>query len=224
MSTNSTVTTAAEQAEGGNIQLTVGSLVELRDGQMTATVKGGAGKGGNITINAQSVVLQRSQVRADAFGGPGGNITITAEAFLADPASQVSASSALAAPGEVNIQALTDVSGLVAPLPQSFGQATTLLATRCAERRRAGKVSTLVLGRRDGLPREPGMMWPSPLASAAPRGQAEGDGPPAPRAAAVGGLGVNVPGAPPFKERAVQSGAAAMDLECAKSREAPRMR
>jgi large exoprotein involved in heme utilization and adhesion len=105
------VTTAADQADGGNIELTSGSRVELRDSQVTATVKTGVGKGGNIAIDPQFVILQGSQVRADAFGGPGGNVRIVAEVFLADPASQVSASSALGINGVVNIQApVTNIS------------------------------------------------------------------------------------------------------------------
>jgi hypothetical protein len=36
---------------------------------MTATVKSGVGRGGNITIDPQFVILERSQIRADAFGG-----------------------------------------------------------------------------------------------------------------------------------------------------------
>ena len=65
--------------------------------------------------------MQGSQVRADAFGGPGGNVRIVAGVFLADPASRVSASSALGINGVVNIQApVTSISGAVAPLPQEF--------------------------------------------------------------------------------------------------------
>ena len=79
---------------------------------MTATVRTGVGKGGNITIDPQFVVMQGSQVRADALGGPGGNIHIVAAVFLADPASQVSASSVLDRQGVVNIQA---------PMPGELG-------------------------------------------------------------------------------------------------------
>jgi hypothetical protein len=43
---------------------------------------GGAGQWGNITIAPRCVILDRSQIRADAFGGPGGNVRIAAEVFL----------------------------------------------------------------------------------------------------------------------------------------------
>ena len=97
-SQHGTITTAAAQADGGNIRLIAGSLVDLRDSQITATVESGVGQGGNITIDTQSVVLSRSQIRADAFGGPGGNVRINAGVFLADPGSQVSASSTWESP------------------------------------------------------------------------------------------------------------------------------
>jgi large exoprotein involved in heme utilization and adhesion len=215
---HSAITTEARQADGGNIQVTAQTLVRLRDSQITTAVGSGTGRGGNITIDPQFVILERSQLVADAFGGPGGNITIVAQGFVPDAASRVSASSALAAPGEVNIQALTNVSGVVAPLPQQFLPAAALLSARCAERRRAGRSSSLVLGGRDGVPREPGALGPSPLARAVPPGQAEGGGPPEPREAAVGGLRVNDTGSSLFKEKAVQRFSSAVDWECAKGR------
>jgi filamentous hemagglutinin family protein len=162
-SRNGAVTTEAETADGGNITLIAGSRVELRDSQITTTVQSGVGKGGNITFDPQFIVLQRSQMRADAFGGPGGNVHLIAEVFLADPLSQVSASSVLGINGVVNIQApVTSISGAVAPLPQSFAQAAELLRDRCAERLRGGTVSRFVLGGRDGVPREPGSLLLSP--------------------------------------------------------------
>ena len=171
------VTAEAEQADGGNIQLTVGSLVELRNSQITATVGTGVGKGGNITIDPQFVVMQGSQVRADAFGGPGGNVRIVAGVFLADPESRVSASSALNIPGTVDIQApVTSISGAVAPLPQEFAPLSELLRDRCAGRLREGRVSRLVLGGRDGVPSEPGSLLLSPLIQTDPREQRRAGG------------------------------------------------
>ena len=122
--------------------------------------------GGNITIDPQFVILEGSQIIANAFEGRGGNIQIQAQqAFLADPASQVSASSALGINGQVDIQApVTSISGAVAPLPQSFAQPAELLRTRCVGRLREGAVSRFVVGGRDGVPLEPGSLLLSPLA------------------------------------------------------------
>ena len=163
-SQNGAVTTEAEQADGGNIQLTVGTLVDLRDSQLTATVKSGQGKGGNITIDPRFVILAGSQIRADAFGGPGGNVRIVSDVFLRDPASLVSASSALGVQGTVDIRSpVTSLSGVVAPLPQAFVSAAALLPARCAARLSGGRYSSLVVGGPEGLPLDPGGLLPSIL-------------------------------------------------------------
>jgi filamentous hemagglutinin family protein len=166
VSTNGSIATRATQADGGNIQITAPVLVRLRDSAITAEVGGGATTiGGNITIDPQFIVLQNSQIVANAFQGQGGNIRLQAQrAFLADPASQVSASSALGINGQVAIQApVTSISGAVAPLPQTFAQTAELLRSRCVERLREGTVSRLVMGGRDGVPLEPGSLLLSPL-------------------------------------------------------------
>ena len=152
-SRHSTVTTATRQADGGNIALQAASLVQLRDSQLTTTVQGGEGRGGNVTIDPRFVILERSQIRADAAGGPGGNVRISAEVFLADPASRITASSARNVPGEINIQAaITNVSGLVAPFAPDFASAAVLLHDPCAARLHEGTVSSFVVRERVSLP------------------------------------------------------------------------
>jgi large exoprotein involved in heme utilization and adhesion len=163
---NSFVTTEAAQADGGNITLRVQDMLRLRNSAVTATVGGGPETvGGNITIDPQFIILENSKIIANAFEGRGGNIQIQAQqAFLADPASLVSASSALGINGVVNIQApVTSISGAVAPLPQEFAPISELARDRCAGRLREGRVSRLVLGGRDGVPSEPGSLLLSPL-------------------------------------------------------------
>ncbi len=85
---NSSLTTSSNAADGGSIVITsTGSLLYLLDSQITTSVRSGVGSGGNITIGSEAhpvdfVVLNGSQIRADAFGGPGGNIRIFADTFL----------------------------------------------------------------------------------------------------------------------------------------------
>jgi hypothetical protein len=169
---NSSVTTEASQADGGDIVLRGQAMLRLRHSKVTATVGGGpATVGGNITIDPQFIILEGGQIIANAFEGRGGNIQLQAQqAFLADPASQVSASSTLGINGEVNIQApVTSLSGTVAPLPQEFAPISALLRDRCAGRLREGRVSRLVLSGRDGVPHEPGSLLLSPLMPTDPR-------------------------------------------------------
>ena len=140
--------------------------------QITTSVNGGLGGGGDIAIDSSLVVLDNSKVLAQAFGGPGGNINITADVFLVNsggivPSSLVGivdASSKLSTSGIIDIQAsVTDVSGSVAQLPSAPLQATELLRAACAARFAGGKASSLVLAGRDGVPLQPGSVLPSPL-------------------------------------------------------------
>jgi filamentous hemagglutinin family protein len=163
VSSDSAVTTGASVADGGNVTLRVGNLVHLVGSAVTAAVQSGQGQGGNIVIDPQFVILDKSQIRADAFGGPGGNVRIVANVFLTSD-SVVSASSALGLPGTVDISApITDVSGSLTQLPEAVLQAAALLRESCAARFAEGARSTLTLGSRDGIPPEPGGTVESPL-------------------------------------------------------------
>jgi large exoprotein involved in heme utilization and adhesion len=169
---NSSITTGATLADGGNISITTtGSIVHLTNSEITTSVQSGVGGGGNITIDSDLVLLVDSQILANAFGGPGGNINITADVFLVNVdgmlptslAGIVDASSALSSPGIVNLPEITDISESIAQLPEAPLQATELLRASCAARFAGGKASSMVLGGRDGVPTQPGGLLPSPL-------------------------------------------------------------
>ena len=171
---DSAITTASTRADGGNVSITTtGSQFYLLNGKITTSVQSGVGEGGNITIGApghpvEFVILNGSEIRADAFGGPGGNINIFAGIFLTSN-SILSASSALGLPGTIGIQAgVTDVSSSVGQLPESVLQAATLLRAACATRLAGGESSSLVVSGREGLPAEPGGVLPSPLVAEGP--------------------------------------------------------
>ncbi|HYQ97708.1 MAG TPA: hypothetical protein VEO92_05005, partial [Candidatus Nitrosocosmicus sp.] len=168
---NGSVSTRAVTSDGGNISLNAPHMIQLTDSRITTSVESGVGGGGNINIDPEFLILNNSQILANAFGGPGGNINIVADVFLVNSggtqptslAGIVEASSALSTPGTINIEAtVTDVSGTVAPLPETPLQATELLRAACAARFAGGKASSLVLSGRDGLPQQPGGLLPSP--------------------------------------------------------------
>jgi len=164
---NGSISTQTALSDGGNITIHAGRLVQLTDSRITTSVQGGLGNGGNITIDPQFVILQNSQIIANAFGGNGGNILIVAGLFLADSTSTVSASSTFGLSGTVNIQAtVTNLSESLSPLSGEFAQAAELLRARCAAR---FSQSSLVLAGRDGVPSEPGGRMPSPLFVEGPR-------------------------------------------------------
>jgi hypothetical protein len=162
---NTSVTTAATHADGGNIDVPAGYMVNLIDSKITASVGGGPQTtGGNITVDPRYVVLNDSQIIADAYEGKGGNIRITADVFLASPESVVDASSALGINGTVDIQApVSSISGTLAPLQGNFLSTEALLRDRCAAKIRGEKYSSFVVSGRDGLPIRPGSVLPSPI-------------------------------------------------------------
>jgi large exoprotein involved in heme utilization and adhesion len=121
------------------------------------------------------VLLQNSQVIANAFGGPGGNIRIIAGQLIADPATTISASSALGIDGAVNIDAPdTDVSAGLAVLPVAYLDASSLLRAGCGAAR-AGLSSLVEVGR-GGLPPDPGGYLPSMDLGSLARGTSVADG------------------------------------------------
>ncbi|MDR4498970.1 MAG: hypothetical protein MRK02_13790 [Candidatus Scalindua sp.] len=165
LSESSSVTTEAAKSDGGNINLTAQNLTRLVNSEIISSVGGGADTvGGNITMNQKFAILNNSKIIANAFEGKGGNIQITADVLLADPRSEVSASSAKGVDGEVDIRApVTNISGNIAPLRENYSSAASLLLKPCAVRISGGERSSLVMAGRDGLPFQPGDLLPSPL-------------------------------------------------------------
>jgi filamentous hemagglutinin family protein len=169
---HASISTDSTLADGGNITITsTGSLLHMIDSQITTSVRSGVGGGGNITLGSTGhpldfIVLDNSGIHADAFGGPGGNINIFANVMFSSTPIEtaVTASSALSAPGTVNINAaITDVSGSLAELSTEVLGAAALLRASCAARLAEGKTSSLVVAGREGLPLEPGGLLPSAL-------------------------------------------------------------
>jgi hypothetical protein len=168
--TNSNITTESLLADGGNITITsTGSTLYLLNGQILTSVQSGLGAGGNITIGTSAhplsfLVLNNGGIHANAFGGPGGNINIFSDSFFTNVpvATAITASSALSAPGTINISAtITDVSGSLAELPSGLFTAAALLRASCASRLAEGKASSLVVEGREGVPLEPDGLLPS---------------------------------------------------------------
>src|SRR5262249_27491843 len=83
---NSSITTEANQSSGGAITITTtpSGNVQLTDSMISASVLDGTGGGGSVNIDPQYVVLQNSQILANAVFGPGGQIFITTNLLLPD--------------------------------------------------------------------------------------------------------------------------------------------
>jgi filamentous hemagglutinin family protein len=88
---------------GGSIVLQTDSLI-LRDRGEISTTALRNGNGGNINTTADNVViLESSNLRANAQQGSGGNILIDTRGFFVAPNSEITASSTLGTDGIVNI-------------------------------------------------------------------------------------------------------------------------
>ncbi len=145
---NSTVSTEAEQADGGNIKIDADGTVCLWDSTISASVGGGPDTtGGNISIDPEYVTLSNSQIIANAFEGTGGNIQIVTDQFVIDLNSIISASSEYGLDGSVDIQTGTSpISEGITPLPEEFQSAVALLRETCLARMSDGPDSSLLVG------------------------------------------------------------------------------
>jgi filamentous hemagglutinin family protein len=144
-SNNGRITAEAKESDGGNIFLKASDRIHLVDSAITTSVGSGQGKGGNILIDPRFVILDNSQITANAFGGPGGNIHIVADNFIQSPDSLVSASSRFGVDGTVVIDSPdTNLIGKTAALKTPFIDPATLFKQQCAARY-AGGQSTLVM-------------------------------------------------------------------------------
>ena len=165
---DSSMTTAAAHASGGQITVNAPGTVQMINSNIVTSVAGSSAdtSGGNISIDPQSVILQNSQILAQAFAGTGGNITITSGVFLADPSSLIDASSALGISGAVDIRSpVSNISGVIGRLTESALTAQTLLRAACAARLAESKVSSFVQRERDHIPVGPDGLLPTPYVS-----------------------------------------------------------
>jgi large exoprotein involved in heme utilization and adhesion len=141
--------------------LKVGDFLHLMSSEITTSVKGETGNGGNITIDPQFVVLDRSSIIAQAVQGHGGNITINAGEFLQSADSVVSATSTLGTSGTIEIIGpRVDLNGALVVLSSQLRRAAQVLRNSCAAQ--AGlPQSSLVEAGRGGLPQDPDATLPA---------------------------------------------------------------
>jgi large exoprotein involved in heme utilization and adhesion len=148
-----------ETADGGNITLDVGRLFDLHNSTVSTSVAGGTGRGGNIfVVRAPFLVLDSSNIIANAQRGAGGRIGILADHVVQSSDSVIRASSAQSISGIITISAPnTDISSSLVVLPETFLDASSQWPTACASR----PTSSFKASGRGGLPPDPG----APLAA-----------------------------------------------------------
>jgi hypothetical protein len=147
------ITTAAENAGGGAMEISIADTLFMFNGRITTSVQFGKGNGGDITISEpQFVILNHSDIIAQAYEGQGGNILIVTDQFLRSADSIVDASSRLGIDGNIEIVSPeADLSKVLTVLPADYLDAARWMETPC-EARSGEAVSRFVITGRDGVP------------------------------------------------------------------------
>jgi len=153
LSGNSAITTEAQDAGKGQIVMDIGDRIYLLDGKITTSVRGGGNDAGDISSNQQFLILNRSDIVANAYEGKGGNIRITADqCFVQSSASLVDASSQLGIDGTVYIDAPDEnVSKSLTVLPNNFLDAARWMSRPCSIRNGENRSRFIITGR-DAVP------------------------------------------------------------------------
>ncbi|MDM8548505.1 filamentous hemagglutinin N-terminal domain-containing protein [Desulfobacterales bacterium HSG2] len=152
----------ARSAGGGQISVDADNRIYLLNAAATSNVSQGGSNGGDVSLSAESVVLNQAGVSANADEGDGGAIFITAENFVRSSDSGVTATSRRGNEGTVRIEAPdADISGTLTVMPETYLNAAKWAKTPC-EQRGTGKRSRFVIKGPDAAPRPLDDLRPSP--------------------------------------------------------------
>lgn len=148
--TNSSISTTAERASGGDIAITAKDIRLNGDSNITTSVFSSTGNGGNINLTANSIIaFDDSDILAAARDGKGGNITLDTPAFFstsyrpaADNSStsldgnnqvDINASGQLS-DGTINLPDVSFIQNSLTELPENLIDTNTLVANSCLTR------------------------------------------------------------------------------------------
>ncbi|NMF61130.1 two-partner secretion domain-containing protein [Pseudanabaena yagii] len=170
LNNNASISAVTKSSDGGNINLTVPTLLLMRYASLISATAGdniNGGNGGNININSQFVVANRfenSDITANAFKGDGGLVSITAYGIFGlefrpqlTPFSDITASSALGRSGIVTLNTPNiDPSRGLTTLPLNLADQSRQVNQSCAI---GGKLSkrdnSFTISGKGGLPKSP---------------------------------------------------------------------
>lgn len=168
---NSTVNVQSAQGNAGDIKFDADFLIHVKNSLISGATGGGPETfGANIDFDPQWIIIENSQILANAFEGQGGNITLTADnGVFIDTSTIIDFSSTFGTSGSLDVQAPIQIlSEVITPLPQGTLKVAKMYAARCAAQK-GGQFSSFVQGGRDGLPPSPGGFMPSPLQMTVPQ-------------------------------------------------------
>lgn len=148
LETGGNISASTKVGEGGNIDLQIADLLQMRHGSFISAEAGGSGNGGNISLNAATIVnLENSNITANALQGRGGNIQISTQGIFLSPDSDITASSQLGVSGTVNISILNFNPENVVFIPNNnFVGEAPVIASSCLTQRNAQQGRFVVTG------------------------------------------------------------------------------
>jgi len=167
----SAITSESINAGGGRLNINAGEQLYLADSWITSSVEDGVGNGGDINIDAGSyVILNISEVIAQAYQGSGGNINIKTLNHIESTDSLVDASSQLGIDGTVEIEAPSiETDSSVQVLSTRYLDTRQWQQQPCAARN-GGEVSRFVVANKRGVPNMPDDMMSASIDGLAANG------------------------------------------------------
>jgi filamentous hemagglutinin family protein len=159
MNNGGKISTAADNAKGGNIIINARTRLIMNNSILSATVAGGQGNGGNLAISNPRLfsLINDSQVIANAIGGNGGFVLIITDALRESYDSRITASSESGREGDVKIDDIYNID--ISTLPIEFLDVSNLIKKRCAIHTDTQSSSFFIKGR-GGLPNAPDDLQP----------------------------------------------------------------
>jgi filamentous hemagglutinin family protein len=150
------VSTSSQQSGGGRITIQVRELIDLQKSSIASSVAQDTGNAGNISIDPHFLVLDDSQILARAVAGRGGDISIIADNLVLSPDSLINAEAGDAGvDGTVaTSEPAVDLASALVVLAAPLLDADSLLREPCAARQDVGTSSFTGAGR-GGLPPAP---------------------------------------------------------------------
>ena len=153
VNTSDTIVNLNQDKDNGRLFVCTKNKLQLNNGKITSSVLGGLGNGGNIDIVPEMVLMNHSQIIANAYEGNGGNIHIIADQFIQSADSVVQASSKYGFDGDIFIDAPeTTINSDLVKLPENYLDASQWLRTPCSLRT-SKDISRLVISGREAVPK-----------------------------------------------------------------------
>jgi large exoprotein involved in heme utilization and adhesion len=160
---NSRISTDAVSAGGGKINIQAKDSIYATNSTISTNVKDGTGKGGDINIDPEFVILNHSNISANAIEGDGGAIFIVADHFIKSSDSVIEATSERGNDGTVKIDAPdVDISSGLIKLSSEFLDASQWLRSACGQRS-SENISRLIVRGKDAVPVKPDDLHSSPV-------------------------------------------------------------